>query len=46
MTLGYIAAFSETLALSVVIADGVPPLARALETETEEHIKVKMTFLG
>lgn len=40
MTLGYIAAFSETLALSVVVADGVPPLTRALEAETEEHIKV------
>lgn len=39
MTLGYIAAFSETLALSVVVADGVPPLTRALEAESEEHIK-------
>ena len=40
MTLGYIAAFSETLALSVIVAKGVPPLAQALITENEEHIKV------
>ncbi|KAJ3413658.1 Sperm-associated antigen 6 [Chytridiales sp. JEL 0842] len=39
MTLGYVAAFSETLALSVIVAKGVPPLAQALVTETEEHIK-------
>jgi hypothetical protein len=40
MTLGYVAAFSETLALAVIVAKGVPPLAQALVTETEEHIKV------
>ncbi|KAJ3213256.1 Sperm-associated antigen 6 [Dinochytrium kinnereticum] len=39
MTLGYIAAFSETLALSVIVAKGVSPLALALVTEGEEHIK-------
>ncbi len=39
MTLGYIAAFSETLALSVIVAKGVPPLSQALSTETEEHIQ-------
>lgn len=39
MTLGYIAAFSETLALSVIVARGVSPLAVALSTETEQHIK-------
>ncbi|KAI8608081.1 armadillo-type protein [Chytriomyces sp. MP71] len=39
MTLGYIAAFSETLALAVILAKGVPPLAQALVAETEEHIK-------
>ncbi|KAI8903120.1 armadillo-type protein [Gorgonomyces haynaldii] len=39
MTLGYIAAFSETLALSVIVAKGVPPLTQALVNETEEHIK-------
>ncbi|KAI8851582.1 armadillo-type protein [Chytridium lagenaria] len=39
MTLGYIAAFSETLALSVIVAKGVSPLSQALITEPEEHIK-------
>ena len=42
MTLGYIAAFSETLALSVIVAKGVPPLAHAIIAEPEEHIKVKI----
>lgn len=39
MTLGYTAAFSETLALAVIVAKGVAPLAQALVTEREEHIK-------
>ncbi|KAI8813947.1 armadillo-type protein [Cladochytrium replicatum] len=39
MTLGYIAAFSETLALAVIVAKGVPPLSNALVNETEDHIK-------
>jgi 3-methyladenine DNA glycosylase AlkD len=39
MTLGYISAFSETLALAVVVSKGIPPLAHALEHETEDHIK-------
>ncbi|KAJ3142054.1 Sperm-associated antigen 6 [Physocladia obscura] len=39
MTLGYVSAFSETLALAVILAKGVPPLSQALVTETEEHIK-------
>lgn len=39
MTLGYIAAFSETLALAVVVSHGVVPLANALEKEKEDHIK-------
>ena len=30
MTLGYISAFSETLALAVIVAKGVPPLVDAL----------------
>lgn len=40
MTLGYIAAFSETLALAVIISKAVPILALALEQEKEHHIKV------
>jgi len=39
MTLGYIAAFSETLALAVVVHQGVMPLKDALVNETEDHIK-------
>lgn len=39
MALGYIAAFSETLALSVIVSKGVQPLAEALVSESEEHIK-------
>lgn len=39
MTLGYIAAFSETLALAVIVHQGVLPLKDALVNETEDHIK-------
>merc|ERR1711998_779800 len=39
MTLGYIAAFSETLALAVVVSKGIPPLKDALINEGEDHLK-------
>ncbi len=39
MTLGYISAFSETLALATIVSKGVPPLVNALVTEPEDHIK-------
>jgi hypothetical protein len=39
MTLGYIAAFSETLALAIIVHQGVAPLKDALVNETEDHIK-------
>lgn len=39
MTLGYISAFSETLALAVIVSHGIIPLANALEKEPEDHIK-------
>ena len=39
MALGYIAAFSETLALTVIASEGIPPLLDALVTEVEDHIK-------
>lgn len=39
MTLGFIAAFSETLALSVIASKGVVPLYTALVEEPEDHIK-------
>lgn len=39
MALGYIAAFSETLALSVVAEKALPPLVSALNEEPEDHLK-------
>ncbi|KAJ3231976.1 Sperm-associated antigen 6 [Chytriomyces hyalinus] len=39
MTLGYIAAFSETLACAVLLAKAVAPLSHALVHEPEEHVK-------
>lgn len=39
MTLGYIAAFSETLALAIIVHQGVMPLKDALVNESEDHIK-------
>eukprot|EP00002_Diphylleia_rotans_P003632 TRINITY_DN1250_c0_g1_i3.p1 TRINITY_DN1250_c0_g1~~TRINITY_DN1250_c0_g1_i3.p1 ORF type:complete len:454 (+),score=101.09 TRINITY_DN1250_c0_g1_i3:71-1432(+) len=39
MTLGYISAFSETLALAVIVSKGISPLVNALTTEVEDHIK-------
>lgn len=39
MTLGYVAAFSETLALAVIVSQGVIPLKDALVNEAEDHIK-------
>mmetsp|Transcript_21758 Transcript_21758/g.35984 ORF Transcript_21758/g.35984 Transcript_21758/m.35984 type:complete len:507 (-) Transcript_21758:326-1846(-) len=39
MTLGYIAAFQEAMALAVIVSKGIPPLVNALLTEPEDHIK-------
>merc|ERR1712166_1219457 len=39
MAIGYIAAFSETLALAVIVSKGVAPLRDALTSEPEDHIK-------
>lgn len=39
MALGYIAAFSETLSLAIVVAQGIIPLKDALVTEPEDHIR-------
>lgn len=39
MALGYIAAFSETMALAVVVAKGIPVLKEALINEPEDHVK-------
>ena len=39
MALGYISAFSETLALAVIVSKGIAPLKDALVNEPEDHIK-------
>eukprot|EP00033_Pygsuia_biforma_P001723 GCRY01001929.1.p1 GENE.GCRY01001929.1~~GCRY01001929.1.p1 ORF type:complete len:507 (-),score=65.83 GCRY01001929.1:459-1979(-) len=39
MALGYIAAFSETLALAIIVSKAVQPLCSALVVEPEDHIK-------
>lgn len=39
MAIGYIAAFSETLALACIVSKGIPPLKEALIAEPEDHIK-------
>jgi len=39
MTLGYIAAFSETLARAILTAHGILPLKDALVNEQEDHVK-------
>ena len=39
MALGYISAFSETLALAVVVSKGIEPLKDALIHEPEDHVK-------
>jgi 3-methyladenine DNA glycosylase AlkD len=39
MALGFISAFSETLALAVIVSKGVTPLKHALMDEKEDHIK-------
>lgn len=39
MCLGYIAAYSETLAMAVIVAKGVAPLNHALVSEPEDFLK-------
>ncbi|WIA21450.1 hypothetical protein OEZ85_000659 [Tetradesmus obliquus] len=39
MALGYIAAFSETLALAVIAEKGLAPLCAAVAEETEDHLR-------
>lgn len=39
MALGYIAAFSETLALAVIAEKGLEPLCAAVAQETEDHLR-------
>merc|ERR1712072_1380830 len=44
MAVGYIAAFSETLALAIIVSKGVAPLKEALVTEPEDHIKAASSW--
>ena len=39
MTLGYISAFDESLAMGVIVSKGIAPLKDALINEPEDHIK-------
>merc|ERR1712025_1121926 len=39
MALGYIASFSETLALAIIVSKGVQPLMIALMGEKDDHIR-------
>ena len=39
MTLGYIGAFDESLAMGVIVSKGIPPLKDALKNEGEDHLK-------
>ena len=39
MALGYISAFSETLATAVIASKGIGPLFAALVEEPEDHVK-------
>ena len=39
MALGYIAVFSERLAMAVIVSQGIVPLANALSMEQDSHIK-------
>ena len=39
MTLGYISAFDESLAMAVIVSKGIAPLKDALINEPEDHLK-------
>jgi hypothetical protein len=39
MAIGFIAAFSETLALAIIVSKGVAPLKSSLILEQEDHVK-------
>mmetsp|Transcript_12783 Transcript_12783/g.1925 ORF Transcript_12783/g.1925 Transcript_12783/m.1925 type:complete len:121 (+) Transcript_12783:328-690(+) len=39
MTLGFIGAFDESLAMGVIVSKGIPPLKDALKNEPEDHIR-------
>jgi len=39
MTLGYISAFDDSLAMAVIVSKGIAPLKDALMNEAEDHLK-------
>jgi hypothetical protein len=39
MILGYISAFEDSLAMTVIISKGIAPLKDALISEPEDHLK-------
>jgi 3-methyladenine DNA glycosylase AlkD len=39
MTLGFIAGFDESLAMAVIVSEGIPPLCEALSPGNEDHVK-------
>lgn len=39
MTLGYISAFDDSLAMAVIVSKGIAPLKDALISEPEDHLK-------
>jgi hypothetical protein len=39
MTLGYISAFDDSLAMAVIVSKGISPLKEALLNEPEDHLK-------
>ena len=39
MTLGYISAFDDSLAMAVIVSKGIAPLKDAIQNEPEDHLK-------
>ena len=39
MTLGFVAGFDESLAMAVIVSEGIPPLCEALGPGNEDHVK-------
>ncbi|ETO27344.1 axoneme central apparatus protein [Reticulomyxa filosa] len=44
MALGYIGAFSDTLALAIIVNQGIAPLKEALSNEEEDYIKAAASW--
>jgi hypothetical protein len=44
MTLGYISAFDDSLAMAVIVSKGIAPLKDALMNETEDHLKASAAW--